>query len=68
MIRFSLILNERVFKFAVLLIKKILVLLGIGQLSLQLILLVDELRVLVGQGLVQVLSAAQLLKKISDLL
>jgi len=68
LIRFSLILNERVFKLAVLLIKKSLVILGIGQLSLQLILFVDELRVLVGQGLVQVLSNAQLLKKISDLL
>ena len=41
---------------------------GVGQLFLQFFLLVDKLLFLLGQGLVLVLIAAQLLKKCSDLL
>ena len=48
--------------------KKSLVKLGIGQLSLQFNLLVDKLLVLEGQGLVPALSGFELLKKCSDLL
>jgi hypothetical protein len=61
-------LDDLVVEFVVFLIKTSLVKHGTLQHSLQFILLDDEFRVLVGQGLVQVLSAAQLLKKISDLL
>ena len=68
MIRFSLILDERVFKFAVFLMKISLVIIGVFQLFLQFNLLVDKLLVLEGQGLVLALSAFERLKKCSDLL
>ena len=48
--------------------KRNLVILGVFQLALQFILLVDKLLVLVFQGLVLALSVFELLKKCSDLL
>ena len=48
--------------------KRNLVILGVFQLALQFILLVDKLLVLVFQGLVLALSGFELFKKCSDLL